>query len=164
MIKNPNLRYTDMADYKFTKGKGLPTRELCDLDDPREMFAWMLVAPPGLNGAPIPFPDTGYLMMLSEHFYECGAMIKCEACGHERTPEKKYRTPSTSEPNWATSPGRWVPHDDPDPVREPAKAVWGDMQMMQKAELVQAIMEDDNFWERLPVPYKDKLRQVVDST
>lgn len=161
MVINPTRNFTDISDYKFTKGKGLPTRELCDLEDPREMFAWILVAPPGVNGAPIAFPDVGYNMILSEHFYECGAMMRCEQCGYTKDPEKKYRAPSTSDPNWATSPGTWVPAEEPDPPREEAKEVWSELEMMQKAGLVKAIFEDEQFWDRLPKPYKDQLRQAL---
>lgn len=159
-MKNPNRRTTDLALYKFTKG--LPTKQNCDLTDPKEMFAWMLVALPGQNGGPVAFPSIDYLLMISEHLYECGAQFACEKCGHVRDPEKKYQPPTGSEPNWATTPGRWVEPDEPDLPRTQIEDVWSGMHMLQQAELVKTVFEDEDFWERLPKPYKDQLRRVLD--
>lgn len=157
-MKNPNLRTQDLSSYKW--GKGFPTRDNCDLDDPKEMYLWTLVGLPGMNGGPLILPPE-YLMMVSEHIFELVGPVKCEACGHLHDPEKKYIPPTGSEPNWATSPGQWVPADTPEPVRKPAKSAWSELQMMQQAELVEAIFEDDDFWQRLPKPFKDKLRRVL---
>jgi Protein of unknown function (DUF2744) len=157
-VVNPNKSGRKLSDYKW--GKGFPTRENCDLDDPREMYLWCLVALPGMNGGPLILP-VEYLMMMSEHIFETAGPVKCEHCGHVHDPVKKYRPPSSQEPNWATSPGRWVDAKEPDPPRQPAKEVWGDLHMLQKAELVDAIFNDDRFWERLPMPHKEKLRRVL---
>lgn len=151
-MHNPNLRTgEDLSVYKW--GKGFPTKDNCDLNDPKEMFLWALVGLPGMNGGPLILPPE-YLMMVSEHLYECGARLVAE-------PEKKYQPPTGSEPNWATSPGRWVPADTPDPPRKPAKSAWDDLEWMQQAELVEAIFSDDDFWARLPLPMKEKLRRVL---
>ena len=98
-MANQQGRQLDSAVYKF--GGGFPTRENCDLDDPREMFLWMLAALPGVRGAQLVMP-VGYNMAVSEHLWECGARLSGAAV-------KKYVVPSGSEPHWLTSAGRWVP-------------------------------------------------------
>lgn len=131
-MKNPNFSMRALGDYKFKKG--IPTRETCDLNDPKEMFLWMFVAMPGLNGAPLVMP-IDYLMMLSEHMYECGARLTAD-------PIKKYRPPASTEPHWATSPGTWVPIDAPDPVPDPVGDLLARMGNQQKAALREALIAD----------------------
>lgn len=101
----------DPKDKQFKRfANKLPTRENCDLDDPREMFLWMLVALPGMNGGHQAMPAS-YNMLISQHLYECGAMLKCPECGHVREPEKVYVPPAAEDPHWMTSPGRWMTPD-----------------------------------------------------
>ena len=50
----------------------LPTRDNCDLRDPEEAFLWMLVAQPGIQGAPLPYPIE-YLRQVSKRLWDCGA-------------------------------------------------------------------------------------------
>lgn len=98
-------------DPQFKKfSNRLPTKETCDLTNPREMFLWMLVAQPGMNGGQMAAPSS-YNMLISEHLYECGAMLTCENCGHTKEPKKVYVPPSAEDPHWMTSPGRWVKPD-----------------------------------------------------
>lgn len=88
----------------------LPTRDTCDLTDPMEMFLWMMVALPGVNGGQQVMPAS-YNMLVSQHLHACGAMLACEACGYEKTPAKVYVPPAAHDPHWLTSPGRWVSPD-----------------------------------------------------
>lgn len=90
----------------------LPTRENCNLEDPREMFLWMLVALPGMNGGQQAMPSS-YNMLVSQHMFECGAMLACPECGHSRVPQKAYVPPGAEDAHWMTSPGQWT---DPDKV------------------------------------------------
>jgi hypothetical protein len=106
-------------DRKYSKfSNKLPTRETCDLTEPSEMFLWMLVALPGVNGGHQVMPSS-YNMLVSEHLHQCGAMLTCEQCGYTRTPEKQYVPPATKDPHWLTSPGTWknpkdvLPEEDP---------------------------------------------------
>lgn len=117
----------------------LPMRETCDLDNPREMFLWMLVALPGMNGGQQAMPSS-YNMLVSEALYRRGAMLKCEACGHEKEPEEVYVPASAEDPHWMTSPGRWVPKDRA-PVAEGDQldAVLEKMPAMQKAAILQRL-------------------------
>lgn len=132
-LVNPNLRTKNILDYQFTKE--FPLRENCDLDDPREMFLWMFAALPGVNGGHFILP-VNYWMMVSEHLYECGARLSGE-------PMKKYRRPEANDPNWATSPGSWVPLDTPDPPVDPARQAWEKLSPQQKAEIKRIANEDE---------------------
>lgn len=125
-MKNPNLGMSEMGDYKWGD-KGVPTRENCDLEKPREMFLWMFTAMPGLNGAPLMLPPD-YWMIISEHLHELGARLVAE-------PVKKYRPPTSSDPHWSTSPGQWVPIETPDPPVDPAQKAWDSLSPVQKAEI-----------------------------
>lgn len=150
-MRNPNLRTKDPRSYKWMK-PGLPTKQNCDLSDPREMFLWMFVGLPGVNGAPMMMPAEVF-MMWSEHFYECGARLV-------EAPEKKYCPPTQTDPHAMTSPGDWVPAKTPDPPRD-AAAIWQGLPWQKQAELVQAIFSDADFWERLPVTLKKVLREAL---
>lgn len=116
----PGLNLPKDFDPKAHKEKArkfahrLPVRENCDLTDPQEMFLWMLVAPPGMNGGQQAMPSS-YNMLVSQHLYECGAMLKCPECGYSKLPDKVYVPPDAHDPHWMTSPGRWV---DPDEAPE----------------------------------------------
>jgi hypothetical protein len=122
----------DPKRYQFSKG--FPTRENCNLDDPREMFLWMLAALPGVRGAQLVMP-VSYNMVISEHLHECGARLAA-------APVKKYQPPTATDPHWLTSPGQWVPLDTPDVVPNPARAVIGQLTSMQKAELLKVLLEE----------------------
>lgn len=122
----------DPSRYNFTKG--FPTRENCDLSDPREMFLWMLAALPGVRGAQLVMPVT-YNMVISEHLYECGARLAAE-------PVKKYQAPAANDPHWMTSAGRWVPLDTPDAKPHPARQVLDKLTVAQKAELLAELLKE----------------------
>ncbi|PJE24762.1 MAG: hypothetical protein CK431_04300 [Mycobacterium sp.] len=122
----------DPSRYNFSKG--FPTRENCDLNDPREMFLWMLAALPGVRGAQLVMPVT-YNMVISEHLYECGARLAAE-------PVKKYQAPAANDPHWMTSAGRWVPLDTPDSKPHPARQVLDKLTVAQKAELLAELLKE----------------------
>lgn len=111
-----------------------PLRENCDPTNPEEAFLWMLVGLPGMQGAPLPFP-VEYLRQVSKRLWDCGARPSTE-------PAIKYRRPSSSEPNWLTSPGSWVAVDEPDDVRDPLGEALAAMTAVQKGELLQALKGD----------------------
>lgn len=104
-----------------------PLRETCDLDDPEEAFLWMLVAMPGMKGAPLIMP-VEYLRMLSKRIWDCGGRPVAD-------PVIKYRKPSGTDPHWLTAPGSWVSVDEPDPEPNTTKQVWDMLTAQQKAEL-----------------------------
>lgn len=119
---------------KYTFTKGFPTRENCDLDDPKQMFLWMLAALPGVRGAQLVMPIS-YNMVVSEHLFECGARLSAE-------PTKKYQPPTANDPHWMTSPGRWVPLKEPDVTPNPARQVIGRLTSIQKAQLLEELLRE----------------------
>lgn len=145
----PNPRFNlpnnfHKEDYSFT---GFPTRENCDLDDPKQMFLWMLVALPGMRGAQMGFP-VSYNMMISEHMHACGARVACENCGHTAEPTRKYQPPSATEPHWMTSPGRWVKPDTPDVQANPAREAINRLTAQAKTEVFRELVKTLTLQER----------------
>lgn len=113
-----------------------PTRENCDPENPREAFLWMFAALPYVKGAPLIMPIS-YYEDVSQRLWDLGARPTEE-------PTLEWVAPTATEPNWATSPGRWVPAGTA-PQRtgvQMAKDVVAVMSMQQRAELRQAL--EDN--------------------
>lgn len=128
-------------DRKYTKfANKLPTRETCDLTDPSEMFLWMLVALPGVNGGHQAFPSS-YNMLISEHFYQCGAMLTCPQCGFTKQPQKQYVPPSSEDPHWLTSPGMWVNPKDVVATEDPIDVALDKMGPGLRAALLRRLQE-----------------------
>lgn len=90
-----------------------PTRENCDLSKPDEMFLWMFIGAPKITGGALPFP-TAYLRMLSEHFFELGAMIRCPNCGHEEPSKKHLEVPAHGGVHQLYNPAVWKDGPYPD--------------------------------------------------
>ena len=117
----------------------VPTRESCDLDDPMEMFLWMLVALPGQNGGQQAMPSS-YNMLVSQALHKRGAMLKCEACGYMKEPEEVYVPPSAQDPHWMTSPGRWMRKDRvPKPTGDSLDEVLDNMPNQVQAALFERL-------------------------
>lgn len=114
---------------------GFPTRENCDPSNPYEAFLWMLVALPYQTGAQLVMPIQ-YLQLISKRLWDCGVRPV-------EQPIIKYRPPSGSEPNWLTSPGRWVDASEPDPTPNPVRAVVRKLTTQQKAELLAELSRDE---------------------
>jgi hypothetical protein len=63
--------------------------------------------------------------------------------------------PSGVEPNWMTSPGRWVDVDAPDPdPRTPARVAADSLITQQKAELFRELYKDHTPRERYELMQK----------
>ena len=105
-----------------------PTRDNCNPDDPEEAFLWMLVALPYQQGAQLVMPIS-YLRFISKRLWECGARPVSE-------PIIKYRPPTGSEPNWMTSPGRWVDVGEELPEPTPMSKAVAALTQPQRAELL----------------------------
>lgn len=130
----------DPKDKAFKKfANKLPTKENCDLSDPRQMFLWMLVALPGMNGGHQAMPSS-YNMLVSQHLYECGAMLQCPDCGHTKEPLKQYVPPAADDPHWMTSPGKWVrPEDAPTDTVDPLDDALDKLTNQQQAALLRRL-------------------------
>lgn len=77
-----------------------PVRENCDPNDPYEFALWAFPALPHLNGGQFIMPIE-YFRLVSKRLWDLGFRQVEE-------PTLEYLPPSASEPNWATSAGRWV--------------------------------------------------------
>lgn len=78
-----------------------PTRENCNPDNPEEAFLWMFVALPHVKGAPLMMPVEFY-RLVSKRLWELGARPVEE-------PTLQWVPPMATDPNFMSSPGRWVP-------------------------------------------------------
>ena len=88
---------------------------------------------PGVNGAPLVMP-IDYMQLVSKRLWDLGARPVGE-------PTLVWLPPSGTEPNWMTTPGKWVPAESVVEVSEEdrAKAALGQMTMQQKGELFEAL-------------------------
>jgi hypothetical protein len=113
-----------------------PTRENCDPNDPEEAFLWMFAGLPMVKGAPLIMPIE-YFRHVSKRLWDLGARPSAE-------PLLEWVAPSATEPNWLTSPGRWVPAGSAPKRSEHDQAREGvaRMSLQQKAELLKALKAD----------------------
>lgn len=117
----------------------IPTREICNLEDPEEMFLWMFVALPGLKGAPMLLPME-YYRGVSKRLYELGARLTEDAT-------LKYQLPRSGDPHWISGMGQWVPLDTPDPVDPTVRTLVQSLSHADRAafeaELIRQATEDE---------------------
>jgi len=136
-VINPTMGMAKRSIDQYRFAKEFPTQHNCDPKKPTEAFLWMLVALPGVNGAPLTAPIS-YNMMVSEHLWECGARPASQ-------PIKKWQPPKATGPHWMTSPGRWVPLDHPDPEpQHPADEALAKLSTQQRAELFERLQRMHN--------------------
>jgi hypothetical protein len=95
-------------DWPKWEGQGVPLRENCDLNNPRQKFLWMFTALPGVKGAPLLMP-VDYWEMVSWRQCVLGGDITGE-------PGLKYVPPPTMANPWTAS-GRWADLSEPDEAR-----------------------------------------------
>lgn len=92
----------------------IPTRENCDMTNPRERFLWVFTSMPDMDGS-ILLLHNEVMEKLSERLCQVGAMLTCPSCGHEETPEIRWRM-SPADPGlpFVGAAGEWVPADEVD--------------------------------------------------
>lgn len=85
----------------------IPTQDNCDLDNPREMFLWMLVNVSN-SQVPLLFPRK-VLEDISEQIYRCGGRL------HLDEQQIFYRPPKPPEDGsvWDSLGGEWVEAEQP---------------------------------------------------
>jgi len=111
-----------------------PLRENCDPKDPEEFCLWAFAAPPGVNGGQFIMPIDVFRRW-SQRFWDLGFRQVEE-------PILEYVGPAASEPNWATSAGRWVPAGtvtDDDRALQAIQTAVARMGHQQKVELYTAL-------------------------
>lgn len=89
----------------------------------------MFLALPGVRGAPLIMP-VEFWRTVSRHIWELGARPTGK-------PVKEWVAPKASDPNWTTSPGRWVPVGSGPQLTEDeeARRAVDRMSLQQRAEL-----------------------------
>lgn len=127
----PKVEGKRFDEWEPWKGRGLPLRETCDLENPRQAFLWMFTAMPGLKGAPLPMP-TEYFELLSYHQWVLGARP-------QRPPGLKYRPPVNMVADRWTAQGEWVGVDEPDPPRTTMADIVAKLPQQDRAELKELI-------------------------
>lgn len=111
-----------------------PTRDNCDPSDPEEAFLWMFAALPGTRGGPLLMP-VEYLRLVSKRLWDLGARPV-------EQPTLEWVPPQASEPNWMTSPGRWVEPGSQGDSDHEARAAVAKMSPQQRHELQKALEAD----------------------
>lgn len=127
----PKVKGKRFDQWEPWKGRGLPLRENCDLENPRQAFLWMFTAMPGLKGAPLPMP-TEYFELLSYHQWVLGARP-------QRPAGLKYRPPTNMVADRWTAQGEWVGVDEPDPPRTTMADIVAKLPQQDRAELKELI-------------------------
>lgn len=113
--------------------RDFPRKENCDPNNPYQAFLWMLVALPYQNGGALVMP-IDYMQLVSKRLWDLG-------CRPTEQPTLEWVAPTATEPNWITSPGRWVPAGSA-PVKteeQNAEDALENMPMQQQAELFSAL-------------------------
>ncbi|BDB58996.1 MULTISPECIES: phage gene 29 protein family protein [Rhodococcus] len=116
------------------EGKGLPTRENCDLTNPRQALLWTFTAMPGVQGAPLPLP-TEYWEMVSWRQWMLGIRPV-------RKPKLKYQAPRHMTADRFTAAGRWVDPSTPDLPRATMKDLVSQLGQTDKADLKKTLLEE----------------------
>lgn len=112
-----------------------PTRERCDLSDPSEAFLWMFAALPGVKGGPLIMP-VSYYREVSKRLWDLGARPVAE-------PTLEWVAPTASDPNWMTSPGRWVEAGTaPLPSEEESARQAAELMSSQQRDELRTVLED----------------------
>ena len=116
-----------------------PRRENCDPNNPEEAFLWMFAAVPGVRGAPLIMP-VSYYRAVSKRLWDLG-------CRPIEEPTLEWVAPTSADPNWITSPGRWVPAGSmaAQTDEDRAQAAVDQMTSQQQYELFQVLSVGEPF-------------------
>lgn len=115
------------------KGVGVPTRDNCDLTNPRQAFIWMFVAMPAMKGAPLMLP-VEYWELQSWRMWTLGARPTEE-------PALKYQPPQSVTANAWMASGKWVSPDTPDPERKTFGQMLKELPQADRAEIRAAVLD-----------------------
>lgn len=127
----PKVKGKRFDQWEPWNGRGIPTRDNCDLENPRQAFLWMFTAQPGQKGAPLMMAGD-YYELQSYHMWILGARP-------QRPPELKYRPPNNMVADRWAAQGEWVDLDEPDPPRTTMADIVAKLPQQDRAELKQLI-------------------------
>lgn len=113
--------------------RDFPRRDNCDPNNPYEAFLWMFVALPMVKGGALVMPIE-YMQQVSKRLWDLG-------CRPVAEPTLEWVAPTATDPNWMTSPGKWVPAGSAPQISEEdaARSAIEMMPMQQQAELYAAL-------------------------
>lgn len=134
-------------EFERWQGQGVPTRENCDLDNPRQKFLWMYTAPPGMSGAPL---------MMPTEWWELVSFRQCVLGGDlVREPAQQWVPPEnmTASPHMAA--GKWVDAGTPKPERKTIAMLLRELPAADRAEIRNAVLAEMGF-EGETLPDKDR--------
>lgn len=120
-------------EYEPWEGRGLPTRENCDLTNPRQKFLWCFTAPPGQRGAPLAMPTEAWELMSWRLCVLGGDLV------HE--PGLKWQAPANVANPW-TAAGKWVHPSTPEPERKTFGELFRALPQQDRAEIRAAILHE----------------------
>lgn len=129
------------------EGQGVPTRENCDLTNPRQAFMWMFTAPPGQTGAPMMW-TTDYFELLSWRMWVLGARPVEE-------PTQKWVPPENMTANPWMAAGKWIDANAPDPERKTVAQMMRELPAADRAEIRNAVLAELGY-EGETLPDKDR--------
>ena len=115
-----------------------PRKDNCDPTNPYQAFLWMFVALPMQRGGALVMP-IDYMQIVSKRLWDLG-------CRPVEEPTLEWVAPTATEPNWMTSPGKWVPAGSAPQISEEdaAASALERMPMQQQAELFAALQAWEN--------------------
>lgn len=117
------------------EGRGVPTRDTCDLNNPRQAFLWTFTAMPGMQGAPLAMP-TEYWELMSWRQWVLGGRMVAE-------PGLKWQPPaSTMAANPWTASGKWVHPNTPDPEHKTVADLIRELPQQDRADLRAAVLAE----------------------
>lgn len=124
-------------DWPAWEGRGVPTRENCDLNNPRQKLLWMFTAMPGMKGAPLMFPP---------EFWELQSWRMCVlGAGITGEPMLEWRPPlhTTVDPHMAS--GDWVEPGTPQPERKTMADLMNALPQKDRADIRAYVLEKMGF-------------------
>jgi len=131
-------------DWPAWDGKGVPTRDNCDLTNPRQKFLWMYTALPGVKGAPLVFP-VEYWEQVSWRQCVLGADLVGE-------PGLQWQAPLHVAANPWLAAGQWVYPGTPEPERSSIRDVVSSLPAVDRAEIETYVKEKIGLTDAPDVP------------
>lgn len=126
----------------------IPMQHTCNMNDPEEMFLWMLIGMPGMEEqSPMLMPPP-ILRKISKRLYDAGARW------HPEGQAIKY-VPPTGQGHWlAGSGGRWVSIDEELTPEETAPDI-SHLSLGEKRELVKKLQAEGHLPAEVAGPEQD---------
>lgn len=120
-------------EFEAWDGQGVPTRDNCDLTNPRQALLWTFTAMPGMQGAPLMLP-TEYWELQSWRQWVLGIRPAEE-------PTQKWQAPVTMAASPHMAAGKWVDLDTPEPERKTLAQMIQELPQGERAAVRKAVLD-----------------------